>query len=136
MGLPSTKCLYAYWSGLLQAHISDDLGQRWKVHSSSFRHFDLIKPFHITSATHKFVGNKAKRRISKQVSQENKAFQIFQKTNISYALIRARVVFVKFSVLCFLETSVLRFALLPYGLRIHLNFTYFAISIDYLSATA
>ena len=31
-----------------------------------------------------FVGNKAKGRISKRVFQENKACQIFRKTNISY----------------------------------------------------
>ena len=37
-----------------------------------------------------FVGNKAKGRISKQVFQENKARQIFRKTNISYPLIRTR----------------------------------------------
>ena len=34
----------------------------------------------------KVVGNKAKGRISKQVFQENKAHQIFRKTNISYPL--------------------------------------------------
>ena len=45
-------------------------------------------------------GNKAKGRISKRVFQENKARQIFRKTNISYSLIRT---------LCFLETPVLRF---------------------------
>ena len=55
--------------------------------------------------------------------QENKAIQIFQKTNISYPLIRTRVCkkclfFGKFSVLCFLETPFLRFALLPYYRRI------------------
>ena len=37
-----------------------------------------------------FVGNKAKGRILKQVFQENKALQIFRKTNISYPLIRTR----------------------------------------------
>ena len=37
-----------------------------------------------------YVGNKAKGRISKRVSQENKAPQIFRKTNISYPLIRTR----------------------------------------------
>ena len=37
-----------------------------------------------------FVGNKAKWRISKRVFQENKARQIFRKTNISYPLIRTR----------------------------------------------
>ena len=37
-----------------------------------------------------FVGNKAKEWISKQVFQENKARQIFQKANISYPLICTR----------------------------------------------
>ena len=37
-----------------------------------------------------FVGNKAKGRMSKRVFQENKARQIFRKTNISYPLIRTR----------------------------------------------
>ena len=36
------------------------------------------------------VGNKAKGRISKRVFQENKARQIFRKTNISYSLILTR----------------------------------------------
>ena len=36
------------------------------------------------------IGNKAKGRISKQVFQENKAHQIFRKTNISYPPIRTR----------------------------------------------
>ena len=36
------------------------------------------------------VGNKTKGRISKRVFQENKARQIFRKTNISYPLIRIR----------------------------------------------
>ena len=36
------------------------------------------------------VGNKAKGRIWKRVFQENKARQIFRKTNISYPLIRRR----------------------------------------------
>ena len=36
------------------------------------------------------IGNKAKGRISKQVFQENKARQIFRKTNISYSLTRTR----------------------------------------------
>ena len=37
-----------------------------------------------------FVGNKAKGRISKRVFQEDKAHQIFRKTNISYLPIRTR----------------------------------------------
>ena len=36
------------------------------------------------------VGNKAKEWISEQVFQQNKARQIFRKTNISYPLIRTR----------------------------------------------
>ena len=36
------------------------------------------------------VGNKAKGQISKRVFQENKASQIFRKTNISYTLMRTR----------------------------------------------
>ena len=36
------------------------------------------------------VGNKVKGRVSKRVFQENKARQIFRKTNISYPLIRTR----------------------------------------------
>ena len=38
----------------------------------------------------RFVGNRAKGRISKQVFEENKARQIFRKTNISYPLIHTR----------------------------------------------
>ena len=71
--------------------------------------------------------NKAKGRISKRVFQENKARQIFRKTNISYPLIRTRTycwffgkkcwLFGKFGVLCFLVTTVLRFVLLLYYRR-------------------
>ena len=56
-------------------------------------------------------------QISKRVFQENKACQIFWRTNISYSLIRTRTFFRKFGVLCFLQTPVLRFALLPYYRR-------------------
>ena len=59
------------------------------------------------------VGNKAKGRISKRGFQESKARQNFRKTNISYPL----KFFGNFGVLCFLETPVLRFALLPYYRR-------------------
>ena len=38
-----------------------------------------------------FASNKAKEQISKQVFQENKAREIFRKTNISYPLIRTRM---------------------------------------------
>ena len=37
-----------------------------------------------------FVVNKAKSRILKRVFQENKAFQIFRKTKLSYPLTRIR----------------------------------------------
>ena len=72
------------------------------------------------------VGNKAKGQISKLVFQENKAHQIFRKINISYPLIRTPtcayqgvnvLFFGKSAVLCFLETPVLRFTLLPYYRR-------------------
>ena len=58
--------------------------------------------------------------------KKNKAHQIFRKTNISNPLIRTYVCvsggkkcsfFEKFGVLCFFETPVLRFALLPYYRR-------------------
>ena len=37
-----------------------------------------------------FIGNKVKARISKRVLQQNKAHQIFRKTNISYPMIRTQ----------------------------------------------
>ena len=47
-----------------------------------------------------FAGNKAKGRISKRAFQENKAPQIFQKTNISYPLIRTRTYLLHVSPFC------------------------------------
>ena len=92
-----------------------------------------------------FVANKAKGRISKRVFQESKARQNFRKTNISYPLIRTRTcayqevrsfLFGNFGVLCFLETPVLKFALLPYYQRIvnkyaqvHVNLRLFTIGL-------
>ena len=80
-----------------------------------------------SSQNHCIVGIKVKGWISKRVFQENKARQIFRKTNISYPLIRTRtsayqgVRNVRFSknsaCFRFLETPVLRFALLPYYRR-------------------
>ena len=67
-------------------------------------------------------GNKAKRRTSKRVFEENKSRQIFRKrTFLTSWYAHARCVsggkkclfFGKFGVLCFLETTVLRFVLLP-----------------------
>ena len=63
-------------------------------------------------------GNKAKGLISKQVFQENKARQIspwFVHVCVSGG--KNCSFFGKFGVLCFLETLVLRFALLPYYRR-------------------
>ena len=71
----------------------------------------------------RWFGNKAKGRISKRVFQENKARQIFRKKNLSDPLIhhllvhirgKKCLVFEKLNVLCFLETPVLIFTLLPY----------------------
>ena len=62
------------------------------------------------------VGNKAKGPISKREFEENRACQIFRKTDISYPLDTHTYVYVsggkkhlffgKFGVLCFLETPV------------------------------
>ena len=76
----------------------------------------------IQSIIVKFRRQKCKRRISKQVLQENKARQISRKTNIYFPLIRTRgdkkcLFFGKFGVFFFLVTPVLRFALLPYYRR-------------------
>ena len=68
----------------------------------------------------KYVGNKAKGRISKWVSQVNKACQVFCKTNISYPMIRTRActyhrvrnVHFAENLACFV--FFLRLALLPY----------------------
>ena len=69
--------------------------------------------------------------IAKRVFQENKARQIFRKTNISYPPppppppppphpgAKKCSFFGKFGVLCFLVTSVLRSALLSYYRRFH-----------------
>ena len=86
----------------------------------------------IIVATTYFVGNKAKGRISKPLFQENKAHHVFQKTNISYPLIRTHVYvsggkkcsfFGKFGVLFFLlETPVLKFALLRYYQRFGMQY--------------
>ena len=65
-----------------------------------------------------FVGNKAKGRISKWMFQESKARQNFRKSNISLSGGKKCLFFRNFGVFCFLETSILRFALLPHYRRI------------------
>ena len=82
----------------------------------------LFKVSHSQYLTASLVGNKAKGRILKQVFQENKARQIFQKNNISYPLIRAyqgkRNVRFSENLACFVFSKhVLRFTLLPYYRR-------------------
>ena len=66
-----------------------------------------------------FVGNKAKGRISKRVFQESKARQNFRKKTLFLLnIVKQTLFFGNFGELCFLETPVLRFALLPYSRRI------------------
>ena len=77
-----------------------------------------------TFLSNQFVGNKAEGRISKRVIQENKACQIFRKTNVFYPLISTRYVcvsggkkcslFGKFDMPCFLDAPVLRFTLFAF----------------------
>ena len=65
------------------------------------------------------VGNKAKEQISKWLLQKNKARQIFRKnkhflpTYVCVSADKKCLFFEKFDGLCFLETPVLRIALLP-----------------------
>ena len=98
--------------------------------AQSFSNPSAIKNYWSTkddSALRKDVGNKAEGRISNRVFQKKQSTQIFRKTNISYPLIPTRTCayqgvrnvrfFGKFDVLCFLETPVLWFVLLPYYRR-------------------
>ena len=68
-------------------------------------------------STLRIVGKKAKGRISKRVFQESKARQNFRKTNKITSGGKKCLFFGNFGMLCFLETPVLRFALLPYYRR-------------------
>ena len=86
------------------------------------------KPVTLNGLVAQLVVNKAKRRILKRRSQENKARQIFRKNynflpldTHTYACVsggKKSLFFGKFDVLCFLVTSVLRFPFLPYYRRI------------------
>ena len=58
------------------------------VSSHEFMHLRSSYPVNLHIFFFEIICNKAKRRISKQVFQENKARQIFRKTNISYPLLR------------------------------------------------
>ena len=79
-----------------------------------------------------FTGNKANGWISKRVFQENKARQIFRKNKhflppdthtCAHVCVHIRglemFIFRKFDMLCFLETPILRFALLPNYRQFH-----------------
>ena len=92
---------------------------------SSKRMFDnaLLMGQHI-------VGNKAKEPISKLVLQENKARQIFRKTNFCYH-VRVRIR----NLLCFLETPVMRFVQCNSPNLIYL-ITYKGCSLQYIGKTA
>ena len=89
------------------------------------------------------VSNTAKGRISKLVLQENRARQIFQKKQTflipwahSYVCAsegKKCFLFGKFSLLCFLVTPVLRFAILPYYRQIVERECYIAIARKYNS---
>ena len=57
-------------------------------YNSSRKIFPLVLPTSRSDA--EFIGNKVKGQISKLVFEENKAHQIFRKTNIFYTLIRTR----------------------------------------------
>ena len=70
-----------------------------------------------TVSAEEFVGNKVIGRISKRKFQENKARQICTR-KCAYQGVKNVCFCGKFGVLCFLETPVLRFALLPYYRRI------------------
>ena len=63
-----------------------------------------------------YAGNKAKGRISKRVFQENKAREIFRKTNISYPLIRCAYPFWKLPKKGGQIFSIKRQELVKYGL--------------------
>ena len=65
----------------------------------------------------------AKGRISKRVLQKNKARQIFRKKNMCFCLSGGKKYsfFGRFGVFSFLETPVLRFALLPYYQRDYMS---------------
>ena len=96
----------------------------WKEFSRKNGFDRHLKAFYCGKKRWHIVGNKVKGQISKLMSQENKARQIFRKTNISCPPDMQTHVcvsggkkysfFGKFDVLCFPVTAVLRFALLPY----------------------
>ena len=93
---PNTDTFYAvavlwkYWAQFMQNHCN--WIKVYRQHESlvfgnlKSIWYDYCKGYHII----RFVGNKIKGWISKRVLQENKARQIFRKTNISYPLIRTR----------------------------------------------
>ena len=91
------------------------------IQKEAFHSFANDLPIHWKSL---IVGNKAKGKFQSRCHKENKAGQIFPKTNISYPLIRTRTCTYqevrkfrftgKLGLLCFLVTPVLKFTLLSY----------------------
>ena len=73
------------------------------LHEQFMSHFFLwiINSIKKLSSEVKFVGNKAKGRISKRVFQENKARQIFREANISYPIRIVRNVRFSENLACF-----------------------------------
>ena len=112
------KLSYSFKSIGISLRLVGKRSYRKKKNYSHPHFFIYVKHYALsTRLTLFFVGDKAKVRISKRVFQENKACQIFRNTNISYPLIsedKKCSFFGKFGQLCFLETPVLRFSLLPY----------------------
>ena len=80
-----------------------------------------------------YVGYKAKGRISKRVFQESKDGFLMFSGRSNGVRVRGKkcLFFGNFGVLCFLETPVLRFTLLPYYRRIFSTLVFFNISCDF-----
>ena len=79
------------FSGFTQRGLSEKIllsDKGWELKKTINISTQTFILFHSFSKVPQLVGNKPKGRISKRVVQENKACQIFQKTNISYPLIR------------------------------------------------
>ena len=85
--------LWVCWC--LQGQYCTQAGGKVTISKSFVTQFWLQKPILRTvvgTALRQLVGNKAKGWISKRVFQENKARQVFRKTNIFYPLIRTHTI--------------------------------------------
>ena len=96
----SNDCWFFPFPSYLYAYLSLD-------GTNNYAQLATYQVFHIPMILTYFVSNKPKGRISKPVFQENKAHQIFRKTNISYSLIRRRrCAYQGLRNVCFSENSV------------------------------